>query len=60
MYVLRNSEARSCNRFYSGKAVSITQSEWVSVAFGIQHAMRMRHIVICGLLLSTIFFHIMP
>jgi hypothetical protein len=28
------------------------------VALGIQHAMRMRHIVICGVSGFTIFFHI--
>jgi hypothetical protein len=30
----------------------------VFVALGIQQAMRMRHIVICGLPGSTVFFHI--
>jgi hypothetical protein len=30
----------------------------VFVAFGIQHVMRTRHILICGLPGSTIFFHI--
>ena len=30
----------------------------VFVAIEIQHAMRMRHIVVCGLLRSTISFHI--
>ena len=30
----------------------------VFVALGTQHAMRMRHIVICSLPRSTIFFHI--
>jgi len=30
----------------------------MSVALGIQHAMRMRHLVICDLPRSTTFFHI--
>jgi hypothetical protein len=49
---------RSCNRCYSGKAIRITYSECVSVALGIQHAMRMGHIAICGLPRCTIFSHI--
>jgi len=44
--------------FCSGKAMNITHSEGVFVALGIQHAMRMRHIVICGLSGSTVCFHI--
>jgi hypothetical protein len=58
MYVQRNIEARSRNHCCRGKAISITYSECVSVALAIQHAKRMRRIVICGLSDSTIFFHI--
>jgi len=32
-------------------------SVFLFVALGIRHAMRMRHIVICGLSGSTLFFH---
>jgi hypothetical protein len=38
--------------------MSITYSECMFVALVMQHAMRMRHIVICDLPSSTIFFHI--
>jgi hypothetical protein len=58
MYVQRNNEARLCNCRCSGKAISIAYSEYVFVALCIQHAMWMRHIVICGLPDSTVLFHI--
>jgi hypothetical protein len=60
MYVQRNIETRSPNYCCSGNAVNIrpTCSECVSVTLDIQHAMRMRCIVICGLSDSTVFFHV--
>ena len=58
MYIQRNVEARSCNHIRRGNAISITWSECVSVAFVIQHAMRMCPIAFCALSGSTTFFHI--
>jgi hypothetical protein len=58
MNVNRNNEARSCNHCYGGKAISITYSEGVFVALGIQHAMRLRRIVMCSLLCSEFFFNV--
>ena len=57
MYIERKTEARSCKHCCSGRAISITYSECVSAALGIQQAMHMR-IAICGLPHSTTFFHI--
>ena len=56
-YVKLNNEARSRNYYCRGKELSSTYSESVFIALGIQHAMRMRHIVFCGLPGSTTFFN---
>ena len=45
----------SCNHCCSGKALSIIYSDCMFVDSGIQHAMRLRHNVICGVTGSTIF-----
>jgi hypothetical protein len=46
MYVYYNIEALSRNHYCSGKAISITYSERGFVALGIQHAMRVRCIML--------------
>jgi len=38
----------SYNRCCSGKAISITYSECVSITLSIKDEMRVRHIVVCG------------
>jgi hypothetical protein len=58
MYVERDIQVRSCKHCCSGKAISITYSECISVALNIQQEMHMRHIAICGLPRSITFFHI--
>jgi hypothetical protein len=62
LYVLRNTEERSCNHCCSGKPIRIAYSVCVCmcvcVALGIQRAMCMRHSVSWGLPASTIFVHI--
>jgi hypothetical protein len=58
MYVQRKIEARSHNHCYRGKVVLhiLSVCVCVCVALLIQHAMRMRRIVICGLSGCTLCF----
>ena len=56
VYIQRNTEERACNHCCSRKAVSITYSECVFLALGMQQAVRMRHIVTFGLSGCIAFF----
>jgi hypothetical protein len=58
MCVQCNNVERSCHHCCNGKEISITYSENVFVALGIQDPMGMGHIVICRLPGPTIFFQI--
>ena len=57
----RDTEASSCDCCCSGNAMNITYFECVSVALGIQHAMRMRRIILSSVAWPAVqcFFHIM-
>jgi hypothetical protein len=54
-----NIEGPSCNHCYRETAIGVTYSEYVSVALGIQHAMRLHRVIffICCMSGCTIFFH---
>jgi hypothetical protein len=54
MYVYNNTEARSRNHCCRGKAISFTYSECVSVSLFIQHAKRMRRIILSSVACSTL------
>jgi len=46
MNVYRNIETPKCNNCCSGKTMSVTYSECVFLGLGIQHAMRMRRVIL--------------
>ena len=54
----RNLAACLRNRCFHGKAISSKYPEGVFVTLITQHAKHVRHIVFCGLSVSTVFFHI--
>ena len=60
LYIWRNTVERSRNYCCCGKAISITYSVYLTVVSAVQHAMRHRHIDICGLSGCTTFFHFIP
>jgi hypothetical protein len=53
-----NTEAILRNHLGGEKTKTLAYSECVFVALDIKHAMRMHHIVNCGLFASTMFFHL--
>ena len=54
MYMSRNTEKSSCNHCCSRKAIRITYSEYVFVALFIQHAKRLRRIVLFSVACPTL------
>jgi hypothetical protein len=56
MYVRRNIQSSSRNRFCRGKAPRITYSECVFLALVIQHAVRMRRIVLSSVTYPAVHF----
>jgi hypothetical protein len=54
MYVKRNNEERSRDHFYRRNARIITYSEYVPVALVIQHAKRMRRIILSSVVCSAL------
>ena len=53
-----NIAAHCCNHCRCGTAINVAYSECKLVALGIEHAVRMRHTVICDLAGCKILYHI--